>query len=68
MWLWVFVGGYAVFVATLAACCLRVALSRHSTKPRRDMAYKMFRLIWGVNLLGGLATAVVKLHQAGLLL
>ncbi|MBB5850517.1 hypothetical protein ACFQ05_32555 [Amycolatopsis umgeniensis] len=41
--------------------------SRRAELARRDMAYKMFRLIWGVNLLGGLATTVVKLHQADLL-
>ncbi|GGP62826.1 hypothetical protein [Saccharothrix coeruleofusca] len=66
MWGWFFCG-YAVFVALLVSYAAHVALSGSSPGRRAD-AYRVLRLIWaGATGTGGLATAAVRLHEAGLL-
>ncbi|WP_027941656.1 hypothetical protein [Amycolatopsis taiwanensis] len=66
MWSWIILGGYALFVVVLVSCIAHVALSRHDDSERRETAFKMFRIVWGISLTA-LVVALIKLHAAGLL-
>jgi hypothetical protein len=65
MWAWFF-GGYAVFVAVLISCAVRVALTCED-KERREMAFRVLKLVWGTGTGGTLITALVLLSQHQLL-
>jgi hypothetical protein len=61
MWAWVF-GGYAIFVAVLIASAVRVALTCED-EGRRDMAYKVLKLVWGTGTGGALLSALILLSS-----
>jgi hypothetical protein len=62
MWAW-FLIGYTVFVATLAASAVRVALTC-TDQARREMAFRVLKLVWGGGTAGALLAASLQLYGA----
>jgi hypothetical protein len=60
-----FLMGYLGFTALLGAYATHVALTCRNSQRRAD-AYKVLKLVWcGATGATGLVTALVKLHEAG---
>lgn len=67
MWASVVLGGYAVLAAVLSVWSAHVAF-RSTTKPAvRDVAFKIFRLVWPTGVISGGTATALRLHEAGFL-
>jgi hypothetical protein len=66
MWVNIVLGGYAGLAAVVAVWSARVAFRQDSKSEVRNIAYKIFRLVWPSAALSA-AVTILRLHEGGLL-
>jgi hypothetical protein len=67
MWASIILGAYAALAGMLLVWAARVAFCP-TTKPAvRDVAFKVFRLVWSTGIASGGTATALKLHDAGFL-